>query len=512
MAGAILLAMVGALAAAAILLVTSKARILADPVALAKVDLPLGGGMIQSVSVVSGPHSSPIPVGIRGNQIWPSHVIPAGEQVSIEVVVKRPSSIGWLTGATKRLDLTLTTPATRLQQQYMTVSGKQPLTVRFTQPVVSYAYGQPGQLQRHALRSPQQTVILPRSAPAGSIYVSGMPRSWETAAPELISWFPAGTAAAVVTTPAPGTSITATTPISLTFSKPYSQVLGQSLPPVSPTTVGTWHPVNSHTITFRPDGFGYGLGAHVKVGLPSNVGVVGGAAAWSVPPGSTLRLQQILATLDYLPLDFNSASTVAPTPQAQEAAAVKPPQGSFSWRYGNVPSALHNMWAPGASGEMTKGALMMFQNDHSLTADGDAGPATWRALIGAAIAGHPSGFGYSFVTVNRSSQSLTLWHNGHTVVTTPVNTGIAQAPTAPGTFAVYEHLRVTTMSGTNPDGSHYNDPGIQFVSYFNGGDALHAFTRAQYGFPQSLGCVEMALGPAAQVWPYTPIGTLVNVA
>ncbi len=51
------------------------------------------------------------------------------------------------------------------------------------------------------------------------------------------------------------------------------------------------------------------------------------------------------------------------------------------------------------------------------------------------------------------------------------------------------------MSGTNPDGSHYNDPGIQFVSYFNGGDALHAFTRAQYGFPQSLGCVEMALGP-----------------
>jgi lipoprotein-anchoring transpeptidase ErfK/SrfK len=97
------------------------------------------------------------------------------------------------------------------------------------------------------------------------------------------------------------------------------------------------------------------------------------------------------------------------------------------------------------------------------------------------------------------------------VLTTPVNTGIAQAPTQPGTFAVYEHLRVTTMSGTNPDGSHYHDPGIQYVSYFNGGDALHAFTRAQYGFPQSLGCVEMALAPAGQVWPYTPIGTIVNV-
>jgi hypothetical protein len=136
----------------------------------------------------------------------------------------------------------------------------------------------------------------------------------------------------------------------------------------------------------------------------------------------------------------------------------------------------------------------------------------WKSLISAAVQGKRSSFGYTFVMVSLSGQHLNLWHNGRTVLTTAVNTGIAQAPTAPGTFPVYEHIRVGTMSGTNPDGSHYNDPGIQFISYFNGGDALHAFTRAQYGFPQSLGCVEMALGPAGQVWPYTPIGTLVDVA
>jgi hypothetical protein len=50
------------------------------------------------------------------------------------------------------------------------------------------------------------------------------------------------------------------------------------------------------------------------------------------------------------------------------------------------------------------------------------------------------------------------------------------------------------------------------VSYFNGGDALHGFIRASYGFPQSLGCVEMPFAEAGQVWPYTPIGTIVNVA
>jgi peptidoglycan hydrolase-like protein with peptidoglycan-binding domain len=161
---------------------------------------------------------------------------------------------------------------------------------------------------------------------------------------------------------------------------------------------------------------------------------------------------------------------------------------------------------------MTRGAVMAFENDHALGTDGEAGPLVWKTLIAATLSNTRSTFGYTYVDVSKTSQHLSLWHNGHTVLSTAVNTGIAQAPTASGTFAVYEHLRVTTMSGTNPDGSHYHDPGIQFVSYFNGGDALHAFTRAQYGFPQSLGCVEMALGPAGAVWPYTPIGTLVSVS
>jgi lipoprotein-anchoring transpeptidase ErfK/SrfK len=67
------------------------------------------------------------------------------------------------------------------------------------------------------------------------------------------------------------------------------------------------------------------------------------------------------------------------------------------------------------------------------------------------------------------------------------------------------------MTGVNPDGTPYSDPGIPWVSYFNGGDALHGFIRASYGFPQSLGCVEMPYANAARVYPFTPIGTLVNV-
>ena len=62
---------------------------------------------------------------------------------------------------------------------------------------------------------------------------------------------------------------------------------------------------------------------------------------WYIPNGSTLALQQLLAQLGYLPLDFTptNPNDIASTPGAEEAAIVNPPQGSFSWRYPNTPDA-----------------------------------------------------------------------------------------------------------------------------------------------------------------------------
>ena len=66
------------------------------------------------------------------------------------------------------------------------------------------------------------------------------------------------------------------------------------------------------------------------------------------------------------------------------------------------------------------------------------------------------------------------------------------------------------MRGTNPDGSKYADP-VQYVAYFRAGEAVHYFPRGSYGFPQSLGCVELALGDAAKAWPFLTYGSLVTV-
>ena len=512
--GVVLALLIGVGAAA--LVASSHASLGGDSSALARVTLPVGGGKIESVSVTTGPHSRQVPVELRGTQIWPLRRIRVHQRVTIDVSVRRPGWIAWLSGRTQHLRVTLLTPSASLSQQYLTLRGGAPIVLHFREPVQAIAYGPPGQIARRQLVTPLSTVRLHRTAPAGTLWVAAMPRSWETASPVAVSWFPAGAQASAVATPAPGTVIGPHTKLTLTFSRTVGQALGRTLPPVTPAGAGSWHAVNSHTITFAPTGYGYGLGAKVNVGLPGGVQLVGGQGAnatWKVPGGSTLRLQQILARLGYLPLRFEPGRPVPQTPDAQEQAAIAPPVGHFAWRYSNVPAELRGMWSPGASGAVTRGALMSFENDHGLTTDGVPGPAVWKSLINAAVSGKPSAFGYTFVSVhkNASPQSLTVWHSGHVVSTPAVNTGIASAPTASGTYPVFEHVPVTTMSGTNPDGSHYSDPGIQYVSYFNGGDALHAFTRGQYGFPQSLGCVEMDLASAAKVYPYTPIGTLVHV-
>jgi hypothetical protein len=52
---------------------------------------------------------------------------------------------------------------------------------------------------------------------------------------------------------------------------------------------------------------------------------------------------------------------------------------------------------------------------------------------------------------------------------------------------------------------------VQYVAYFRTGEAIHYMPRATYGSPQSLGCVEIPLAPAAVIWQYTYYGSLVTV-
>ena len=221
--------------------------------------------------------------------------------------------------------------------------------------------------------------------------------------------------------------------------------------------------------------------------------------------GSTVRLNQLLAQLGYLPLRFVPTGSFHPASTAVQ-------RGTFAWRWSSVPTQLTALWQPGVFSVISQGALMRFEDANGLATDGVATSQVWDALITAVAAGHVNKNAYAYVDVGTGSpQTLTLYVNMHPIYSTLVNTGISSRPTELTTTPVYVRYTTTTMSGTNPDGSHYSDPGIPWVSYFLGGEALHGYIRSTYGWPQSLGCVEMPYAHAAVVWPYTPIGTLVTV-
>ena len=491
----------------------------ADATALARVEVQPLGGTLERVQAF-GPGGRRIPLAVRNGRLTPRTRLTPGETVSVEAVVRRPGWLGWALGSTRRVQQTIRAPVVGVSERWLTVPPGSPVKVAFDRPVSAVAYGS---VRRRAFGRPQDSLTLERGAPAGTVRVAAAARTWERLGrPVAVSWFPPASLPVALSDPAPGAQLAPADPIRLTFSEPVAAVLGGNRPQLSPRTPGRWIQPDSHTLLFVPSGFGARFASDLRLDFPRAVALTGPSGAglrttrrigWTVPPGSTLRLQQLLAQAGYLPLDWTPAGApVAQTPRAELQAAVDPPKGRFSWRYPNTPTELQALWSEGSPNQVTRGAVMMFQDTHGLAVDAIPGAMVWHALLADAIKGRPHGGGYNYVYVHSSvPQSLTLWHNGQTVLTSPGNTGVPAAPTQLGTFPVFEHLPVGTMSGTNPDGSHYHDPGIRFISYFNGGDAIHAFNRASFGTPQSLGCVELPLASAAEVWPYTPIGTLVTV-
>ena len=271
------------------------------------------------------------------------------------------------------------------------------------------------------------------------------------------------------------TGVASDATLTVQFSEPLAA--HSALPTLTPAVAGSWQLLNPTTLAFVasaplvpsssetvtvPAGAG---GVQSAGGMPLGQGAT---VHFTVAPGTTLRLQQLLAQLGYLPVGFAPAGpVVAPQELAQ------PQEGTFTWRNAE-PATLVSQWTPGAANVLTKGAVMTFESSHGLDTDGQAGPAVWTALLADAAAGKVDGGAYNYVYVSKAlPQRVTVYSNGAAVYSTLANTGVTGADTAVGTFPVFEHLTVTTMSGTNPDGSKYHDPGIPWVSYFNGGDALH---------------------------------------
>lgn len=120
------------------------------------------------------------------------------------------------------------------------------------------------------------------------------------------------------------------------------------------------------------------------------------------------------------------------------------------------------------------------------------------------------GQGWLVVVREHLPETVTVYHDGREILHTLANTGVPGAQTPPGIYHVYEKLAFQIMRGQFPDGATYAVP-VYHIWYFYGGDALHGYPRAAYGFPQSNGCVEIPPPLAARLFPLMPVGAEVEV-
>jgi peptidoglycan hydrolase-like protein with peptidoglycan-binding domain len=142
---------------------------------------------------------------------------------------------------------------------------------------------------------------------------------------------------------------------------------------------------------------------------------------------STLRLQQLLSQLGYLPLTWTPKSKAGISPSnanAELSAAYQPPAGTFSWT-GDYPSNLKDQWKVGSGNVLDVGAVRAFESVTGLTIDGYAGHTVWSDLLKAVAKGKDNPNGYTYALTHQAlPETIKIWHNRRLVLESATNTGI----------------------------------------------------------------------------------------
>lgn len=116
-----------------------------------------------------------------------------------------------------------------------------------------------------------------------------------------------------------------------------------------------------------------------------------------------------------------------------------------------------------------------------------------------------------WLEVNLTTKILTAYEKSNPVKTIKVSAGAPATPTSLGMYKIYAKVRIQDMRGLNADGSSYFQPDVEWVSYFNQGQAVHGnYWRPTWWFGvnnSSHGCVGMLNVDAKWVYEWAPVGT-----
>ena len=319
--------------------------------------------------------------------------------------------------------------------------------------------------------------------------------------------------------------VNGTSPIRVQFSAPLAA--SSPMPTLSPSIPGNWT-VQGDDAVFTPT-VGYLENTKVTVKIPGGLDGMISAAGAKVGDGGTLgsgpepglhdRLVQHHAPaaaarparLPAVHLDVHVSTGDQPG-QRQGRALRRLQRARRDLQLAGQLSVEPDEPVEGRSDNMLEvGAIRAFESVHGLTMDGTAGRTVWSDLLTAVTQGkhNPNGYTYALASQN-SPENLRIWHNGSLVFSSPRTPASRRPPrrTAPSRFT----CGTTSRSCRAPTRTEASTPiPVYYVSYFNGGDAVHYFPRGSYGWYQSLGCVELPWDAAKQAWPYLTYGSLVTV-
>lgn len=463
----------------------------------------------------------------RRGILWPATTMRPGIVGHVTVTLVGAAYLRWLPGESTTVVQAATLPASPQPLAAPALAqGQSALTIAFNEPVVRVRSHQPSQpvWMLLSITRPARVVHVPltfsSASQGGAVEVSAKARTRESFGP--IRRKPWSRDSRLTATRQGSGQLGPSSVLTVRFSAPIRQPHWTAWH-MTPSIPGHWQALSAVEFAFHPSGpAGFGPGASVKLTIPGgksgphaisgSVPVHAATLTWTTPPGSILRLQQLLAEAGYLPVSWAATDPGTTRNSRYQAAAIyQPPLGQFHWLYPHLPPQLKSLWSPGQMSIVTQGAIMQFQAANGLPVTGTASPAVWQMLVQNRIKNRRSLWPYSYIAVTESPpETLQVWLGNTLVLTTPTNTGIASVPTYLGTNAIYERLPLQIMRGKNPNGVRYADP-VYWVNYFKGGDAVHGFVRAAYGFPQSLGCVEVPPAVAQTIYRDVHYGTLVTV-
>lgn len=119
-----------------------------------------------------------------------------------------------------------------------------------------------------------------------------------------------------------------------------------------------------------------------------------------------------------------------------------------------------------------------------------------------------------WVEVNLHEQTISVYEKNKLVYATIIASGMDPFWTRPGLFQIYEKYATTPMRGAfeaDLSDAYYLED-VPWTMYFDGARALHgAYWRANLGFPQSHGCVNLSVGDSRWLFDWAEIGDWVYV-